>query len=933
MSSIRRRRLGAATFTTAGILSLGLPAPATAAEEPSVLRVENRAAANCSDSGSGSIAQPYCTIQAAVNAAKPGQTVLVVNGRYGEKVTVTRSGEPGLPITIKSGTGVKPRVGVTTPDLVDHAFVLTNVHDVTVQGFRTVPTLAESVLVSGSQRIVVDQLELQSPEGSAAPAIRVTGASGAVTVSRNRIGGWNGGGVAVDAGVTGAVVTTNAITFGRTAGILVTDAPGTVITGNTVVAQFAPGISLAGASSGSVVRNNIIADGDSYNAAVNAEAEQTVELSVSAGSVPGTTADHNSLWSHGESPAYSWGGQKYRAPAEFAAASGQGKADLLERPAFQLEPGPYMSVVPTAASGSTDAADLTGITVPDTDSEGRLRVDHPGVANSAGGFVDRGAAEFQAYSRLAATLDVSQGPYPLKVKATATAFPNWPDSTTAYRYDFGDGSEPVVSTEPTASHTYTAKGDHLVRVSVAGADPNTALKAGAVAVKVNEPGELVNVLTVTPVAPSQNQGPLAHWFDLSASTSPWRILRYQVDFGDGSAKADQTWGSTTHDYAQPGVYTVTATLTDEGGRTSTVTRQLKVAYAAAGFTAITPTRLLDTRLPGMWGLRRLGPGESIDVSLLKPSAEATVLNVTAVDPGQGGFLSVYPGGAPVPGTSSLNFLAGQTVSNLVTVPGGVYGRVTVRNGSGGPVDVLVDQVGYYQEGSGDRFGALAPSRVLDTRAVGGAVVPDGTVSFQVRGAGGVPADAKSVVLNLTVTEPSSGGFLTAYASGTEQPGTSSLNFSAGQTLANQVVVPIGEDGKVTVANRAGRSHVVADVFGYYGPSGDSLFTPVVPRRLVDTREGTGPVGANAFLKVASGAPAGATGAVLNVTAVTPSSGGYLTVWADGAARPGTSNLNFLPGQVVPNHVTTPLSAAGAFDVYNPAGRTDVVADLFGYFTK
>ncbi|WP_344467053.1 hypothetical protein [Kitasatospora kazusensis] len=39
----------------------------------------------------------------------------------------------------------------------------------------------------------------------------------------------------------------------------------------------------------------------------------------------------------------------------------------------------------------------------------------------------------------------------------------------------------------------------------------------------------------------------------------------------------------------------------------------------------------------------------------------------------------------------------------------------------------------------------------------------------------------------------------------------------------------------------------------------------------------------------------------------------------------------MPGRTVPNHVTTPLGADGAFDVHNSSGDTQVVADLFGYF--
>ncbi|MDJ0340310.1 hypothetical protein QMK19_00705 [Streptomyces sp. H10-C2] len=139
---------------------------------------------------------------------------------------------------------------------------------------------------------------------------------------------------------------------------------------------------------------------------------------------------------------------------------------------------------------------------------------------------------------------------------------------------------------------------------------------------------------------------------------------------------------------------------------------------------------------------------------------------------------------------------------------------------------------------------------------------------------------------------------------------------------------------VKIYNHTGSTDVIVDLFGYYSPDGEALFTPVTPTRVTDTRTGSGqPVGSGATLRVPSGAPAGASGAVLNVTSTGSPTGGYLTVWADGNQRPATSNVNFTAGQTVPNHVTTPLGANGMFDVYNSNGRTHVVADVFGYFTK
>ena len=73
---------------------------------------------------------------------------------------------------------------------------------------------------------------------------------------------------------------------------------------------------------------------------------------------------------------------------------------------------------------------------------------------------------------------------------------------------------------------------------------------------------------------------------------------------------------------------------------------------------------------------------------------------------------------------------------------------------------------------------VTPFRALDTRT-SAAVRPDGTVSFQVGGAHGIPAKVSAVTFNLTVTVPRLIGYITAYASGTRRPDASNLNFLAG----------------------------------------------------------------------------------------------------------------------------------------------------------
>ncbi|WP_234760246.1 hypothetical protein, partial [Arthrobacter alkaliphilus] len=105
----------------------------------------------------------------------------------------------------------------------------------------------------------------------------------------------------------------------------------------------------------------------------------------------------------------------------------------------------------------------------------------------------------------------------------------------------------------------------------------------------------------------------------------------------------------------------------------------------------------------------------------------------------------------------------------------------------GSAQVIADVSAYYGGGTAaaaGSFAPLAPTRFLDTRNTSGPVSSGGTVSFQVGGVKGIPANASAVVVNLTVTQPNSFGFLTAYASGSTKPVSSNVNYAGGQTVPN-----------------------------------------------------------------------------------------------------------------------------------------------------
>ena len=274
---------------------------------------------------------------------------------------------------------------------------------------------------------------------------------------------------------------------------------------------------------------------------------------------------------------------------------------------------------------------------------------------------------------------------------------------------------------------------------------------------------------------------------------------------------------------------------------------------------------------------------------------AVVANLTVTSPTSYGVVTAYASGTAKPRTSNLNYAAGQTVSNLAVVPVGADGRLTLTNASTGSVHLIVAVSAYFHGGTPSAPGTfrdVAPTRLLDTRTSSGTVSGGRSVSFAAGGRSGIPTNASAVVLNLTATETKSFGFLTAYAAGTSRPHTSNVNYTAGQTVPNLVVVPVGTDGKVTVTNTSpGSAQVVVDVAGYFlpgKPAQPGAFSALAPTRFLDTRLSSGPVkaGGSVTFRVrgVNGIPTTAAAVVVNLTATAGRSYGYLTEFASGSPR-------------------------------------------------
>ncbi|GHI13918.1 hypothetical protein Scinn_33810 [Streptomyces virginiae] len=387
----------------------------------------------------------------------------------------------------------------------------------------------------------------------------------------------------------------------------------------------------------------------------------------------------------------------------------------------------------------------------------------------------------------------------------------------------------------------------------------------------------------------------------------------------------------------------------DGQRIHVANNGIAAPKAGDRFTTLSPARLLDTRAGlGRTGTEPVAAGGEVSLQVAGRSGvpqsgvNAVVLNVTVTDPKSDGHLTVWPSGTTRPDSSNLNWTTGRTVPNQVVVPVGADGKVNLRNAGWGTAHLIADVFGYYSaDASGSTFTAAGPARLLDSRAGVGrpgttAVAARSEVSLQVAGRGGVPqSGVRAVVLNVTATDTKDAGHLTVWPSGSARPDSSSLNWTAGQTVPNHVVVPVGADGTVKLFNASwGTAHLIADVFGYYSDDrAGATFHAAAPRRVLDTRTtGAVPARGNTVLDLSGSGEAGrAKAVVLNVTVTDPKSDGHLTVWPSGTTRPDSSNLNWTTGRTVANLVTVPVGADGKVEIANLGwGSAHVVVDLFGH---
>lgn len=332
---------------------------------------------------------------------------------------------------------------------------------------------------------------------------------------------------------------------------------------------------------------------------------------------------------------------------------------------------------------------------------------------------------------------------------------------------------------------------------------------------------------------------------------------------------------------------------------------------------------------------------------------AAAVNVTVLDVTAWSYVTVFPHGQAVPGTSTANVVAGSTTATAAVVPVSADGSIDVFNAFGS-VHVIVDVVGFYP--AGPTFAAVSPSRVLDTRKGGptvdgrfsgvGKVAGGQSVSVPVAGRAGVPTSGVAgVYVSVTAVAPSQGTYVTAYPSGKPVPVASTVNPGAGQIVANLAFVPVGAGGAVSLFNAFGATDLILDVVGYVKTTG-TTFHPLSPTRFVDTRpgastfdgkaQGGGPLPSGTVLSQPmagrAGIPTSATSVIVNVTAIPTNYGGYLSVGSsveEGWSPVAVSTLNY-GNAITTNLAVVPLDVNGNLSTYLLGGSLNLILDVVGW---
>jgi hypothetical protein len=205
--------------------------------------------------------------------------------------------------------------------------------------------------------------------------------------------------------------------------------------------------------------------------------------------------------------------------------------------------------------------------------------------------------------------------------------------------------------------------------------------------------------------------------------------------------------------------------------------------------------------------------------VVPPGATGVVMNVTAVETAEPGFVQVYNDEAMKGKSSNLNYVTSDIAPNLVIAPIGGDGSVIVYTHSA--AHVVVDVIGYFTGGNSPAsseglFVPFTPHRLIDTRELGAPLPIKTQRDIDLAGLAGVgPAAMSAMFMNVTLVDSLDAGYLQVFPTGLSTPGaSSSVNVTGPGQIRPNAVITGHNAGQVSVFSHAG-GHFIFDAAGYF----------------------------------------------------------------------------------------------------------------------
>lgn len=299
-----------------------------------------------------------------------------------------------------------------------------------------------------------------------------------------------------------------------------------------------------------------------------------------------------------------------------------------------------------------------------------------------------------------------------------------------------------------------------------------------------------------------------------------------------------------------------------------------------------------------------------------------------------GFEYSIDGGATWHPTTQLG--AGSV--SVQGLPNGVAQQLRLRATTGAGVPGVASDSVAVSAPQGALFTPINPLVVYDSRNGDGPLYSGQNREVNLGVTGAALPGSVAVAYNLTATNTVGSGHLSVTPAGSATD-TSAINWSGpGQIIAN--AAPVGVAGnRITVADQGGATDFLVSVVGYYAPvsvtPAAAVFTPMVPVRTYDSRNGDGPIstGQQRTINVTAGGlvPPTATAVAVNLTETDTQGRGHLS-WAPDGQPPVASAINWWQaGQTIANSSVIGIHD-GKIVVGARGGSADVILDVLGYFS-